>query len=252
MDFCSGRPADRSVGHSVPSGRLSPFSSATRSESTDSLLASERVRSLRTSGDESTVKKACLIGAGSSGIAVAKTFHERGLPFDAFEASNRVGGNWVYGNVNGMSSAYRGLHINTSRARMEYSDFPMPAGTPDFPHHSTIAKYFDAYVDHFGFRSKIAFETKVSHVEKKGAAYEVTLSTGETRRYDAVLVANGHHWDPAWPSPAFSGEFSGKTLHSHDYKEPEAFANQRVVVVGMGNSAMDLSLIHISEPTRPY
>jgi dimethylaniline monooxygenase (N-oxide forming) len=244
MDFWSGRPADRSVGHSVASGRAQPllFSLGHSVRKQRQLLASDRARSLRTSGDESTVKKACLIGAGSSGIAVAKTFHERGLPFDAFEASNRVGGNWVYGNVNGMSSAYRGLHINTSRARMEYSDFPMPAGTPDFPHHSTIAKYFDAYVDHFGFRSKIAFETKVSHVEKKGAAYEVTLSTGEIRRYDAVLVANGHHWDPAWPSPAFPGEFSGETIHSHDYKEPEAFANQRVVVVGMGNSAMDIAV----------
>ena len=189
------------------------------------------------------MKKACLIGAGSSGIAVAKTLHERGIPFDAFETSDRVGGNWVYENKNGMSSAYRGLYINTSRARMEYSDFPMPAGTPDFPHHSTIAKYFDAYVDNFGFRSKIAFETSVLRVEKNGSwAYDVTLSTGEARRYDAVLVANGHHWDPSWPDPAFPGTFEGETLHSHDYKEPEAFAKKRVVVLGMGNSAMDISV----------
>jgi len=189
------------------------------------------------------LKKACLIGAGSSGIAVAKTFHERGIPFDAFEASDRVGGNWVFGNVNGMSSAYRGLYINTSRARMEYSDFPMPAGTPDFPHHSTIAKYFDAYVDHFGFRSRITFSTKVTRVEKRAScSYDVTLSTGETRRYDAVVVANGHHWDPRWPNPPFPGTFAGRTLHSHDYKEPEPFAKERVVVLGMGNSAMDIAV----------
>lgn len=189
------------------------------------------------------MQRACLIGAGSSGIAVAKTFHERGVPFDCFEASDRVGGNWVYGNKNGMSSAYRGLYINTSRARMEYSDFPMPPGTPDFPHHSTIAKYFDAYVDHFGFRPAIRFSTKVSRVKKRGPSdYEVTLEGGETRRYDAVVVANGHHWDPKWPAPAFPGSFAGRLLHSHDYKEPEPFAGQRVVVLGMGNSAMDIAV----------
>ncbi len=47
---------------------------------------------------------ACVIGAGSSGIAAAKALHERGIPFDCFEKSDRVGGNWVFGNKNGMSS----------------------------------------------------------------------------------------------------------------------------------------------------
>src|ERR1700712_850277 len=103
----------------------------------------------------------CLIGAGSSGIAVAKALHERGVPFDCYEASDRVGGNWVFGNKNGMSAAYRGLHINTSRMKMEYADYPMPADYPDYPHHTQIAKYFDDYVDHFGFRDHIRFETRV-------------------------------------------------------------------------------------------
>ena len=79
---------------------------------------------------------ACVIGAGSSGIAAVKTLNERGIPVDCFEKSDRVGGNWVFGNKNGMSSAYRSLHINTSRERMEYSDFPMPKSYPDFPHHT--------------------------------------------------------------------------------------------------------------------
>src|SRR6201996_1096419 len=143
----------------------------------------------------------CVIGAGSSGIAAAKALHERGIPFDCFEKSDQVGGNWVFGNRNGMSSAYRSLHINTSRERMEYSDFPMPAAYPDFPHHTQIAAYFDAYVDHFGFRERIAFETGVAHAARADGRWRVTLDTGEEREYDALLVANGHHWDPRWPEP---------------------------------------------------
>src|ERR1700690_1252539 len=110
--------------------------------------------------------RVCLIGAGSSGIAAAKALHERGIPFDCFEKSDRVGGNWVFANSNQMSSAYRSLHINTSRERMEYSDFPMPKSYPDFPHHTHIAEYFDNYVDHFGFRDRIVFETGVEHAER--------------------------------------------------------------------------------------
>ena len=97
----------------------------------------------------------CIIGAGSTGIAACKNFHQAGLDFICYEASDQIGGNWVYKNKNQMSSAYKSLHINTSREKMEYSDFPMPDSFPDFPHHSDIAKYFNDYVDHFGFRDKM-------------------------------------------------------------------------------------------------
>ena len=190
--------------------------------------------------------RACVIGAGSSGIAAAKALHQRGIDFDCFEASDRVGGNWVFKNRNGMSSAYRSLHINTSRERMQFADFPMPRTCPDFPHHTDIAAYFDAYVDHFGFRHRIAFETAVERAAPAGGGWEVTLTGGETRRYDAVLVANGHHWDPRPPEPPFPGSdaFAGVQLHSHAYTgdDPALFRDRRVVVLGMGNSAMDIAV----------
>jgi dimethylaniline monooxygenase (N-oxide forming) len=186
---------------------------------------------------------ACVIGAGSSGIAAAKALHERGLPFDCIEKSDRVGGNWVFGNRNGMSSAYRSLHINTSRERMEYTDFPMPKSYPDFPHHTHIARYFDDYVDHFGFRDKILFQTGVERAERADdGIWSVTLDTGETRGYDALLVANGHHWNPRWPEPAFPGEFNGTQMHSHYYVENTDFRDKNVLVVGIGNSAMDIAV----------
>src|SRR5947209_5736293 len=163
----------------------------------------------------SNLPRVCVIGAGSSGIAAAKALHERGIPFDCYEKSDRVGGNWVFGNKNGMSSAYRSLHINTSRERMEYTDFPMPSSYPDFPHHTHIAQYFDDYVDHFGFREKIAFETGVERAERDDVGvWTITLENGGTHRYDALLVANGHHWDPRWPEPPFPGEFDGAQMHS--------------------------------------
>jgi dimethylaniline monooxygenase (N-oxide forming) len=188
----------------------------------------------------------CVIGAGSSGIAAAKVLHQRGFEFDCFEASDRVGGNWVFGNRNGMSSAYRSLHINTSRERMQFADFPMPAEYPDFPHHTHIAAYFDAYVDHFGFRDRITFGTRVERAAPHAGGWSVALAGGGTRDYDALIVANGHHWDPRWPDPPFPGtdRFEGTLLHSHEYtgEDADLFRDRRVVVLGMGNSAMDIAV----------
>jgi hypothetical protein len=193
----------------------------------------------------SALPNVCIIGAGSSGIAGAKVLAEHGVPFDCFEASDEVGGNWAFGNANGMSSAYRSLHINTSRERMEYSDFPMPKDWPDFCHHALIKQYFNDYVDHFGIRDRITFSTAVKRAARgPDGVWEVALSTGETRRYDAVVVANGHHWDPRWPEPAFPGgdTFAGRQMHSHEYVDTQGFEGKKVVVLGMGNSAMDIAV----------
>src|SRR5215218_3895454 len=190
--------------------------------------------------------KVCVIGAGSSGIACCQVLDARGIDFDCFEKGSRVGGNWRYDNDNGMSSAYRSLFINTSRRMMQYATYPMPDDYPDYPHHTQIARYFDDYVDHFGLRDRITFNTEVTGVEPAvEGRWEVTLDDGTSRTYEAVLVANGHHWDPRWPEPPFPGQdsFVGDQLHSHHYREPdERFQDKNVLVVGIGNSATDIAV----------
>ena len=186
-----------------------------------------------------------VIGAGSSGITALKTFAEQGFDVTCFEASDRIGGNWVYENSNGMSACYRDLHINTSRTRMEYSDYPMPDDYPDYPRHDQIAAYFEAYARHFGFYDRIRFRTRVEHAERDGeGTWTLTLDDGTSHRFDALVVANGHHWNPRWPEPAFPGSdtFEGIQMHAHEYMNPDFLAGKDVVVLGMGNSAMDLAV----------
>jgi cation diffusion facilitator CzcD-associated flavoprotein CzcO len=183
-----------------------------------------------------------LIGAGCSGFTTAKRLVDEGIAFDWFEASDRIGGNWAYDNPNGMSAAYQSLHIDTSKWRLQFAEFPVPADWPDFPHHSLINQYFNAYVDHFGLRGRVQFETPVTKVARRGdGAWDVTTKHG-TRPYRAVVVANGHHWSPN--RPVFDGQFDGPIIHSHQYRtpfEPLQLIGKRVLVVGLGNSAVDIA-----------
>ncbi len=186
-----------------------------------------------------------MIGAGSSGIASCQVLHARGIEFDCFEKGSGVGGNWRYENDNGMSSAYASLFINTSRRMMAYASYPMPESYPDYPHHSQIAAYFDDYVDHFGFRDRIRFNTLVERVAPDAGRWRVTLDDGTDSSYDAVLVANGHHWNPRYPEPPFPGQetFTGEAIHAHHYREPdERFRDRNVLVLGIGNSATDIAV----------
>ncbi|MEV6390290.1 flavin-containing monooxygenase [Nocardia xishanensis] len=185
----------------------------------------------------------CVIGAGPSGITAAKRLQDHGIPFDCFEASDEVGGNWYFKNPNGMSACYQSLHIDTSKWRLAFEDYPVPGEWPDFPHHSQLFEYFKNYVDHFGLRDKILFDTKVTAAERRpDGRWLVTASDGRTRAYDALVVCNGHHWDPRMPD--YPGEFDGVLMHSHAYNDPFDpidMRGKRVIVVGMGNSGLDIA-----------
>lgn len=188
-------------------------------------------------------ERVCVIGAGASGLAACKALLERRLPFQCFETSDRVGGLWVLGNVNGRSAAYRSLHLDTSRDRSAFSDFPMPRTYPDYPSHALIAQYLDSYARHFGLMEHIRFGVAVERVTRGAdGRFDVASSGGGRNTFDAVVVANGHHWDPSFP--ATPGSFSGLEFHSHAYvdpSEPYDLRGRRVLVVGFGNSAVDIA-----------
>jgi cation diffusion facilitator CzcD-associated flavoprotein CzcO len=191
----------------------------------------------------SNLPRACIIGAGCSGFTTAKRLKDYGIPYDCFEISDDIGGNWYYKNPNGLSACYESLHIDTSKWRLAFEDYAVPSDWPDFPSHAQLLQYFKDYVDHFGLRPTITFNTAVTRAERAtDGLWDVTLSTGETRRYDVLIVCNGHHWDPRIPD--YPGTFEGVAFHSHAYCDPfqpHDLRGKNVVVVGMGNSAMDIA-----------
>jgi len=187
----------------------------------------------------------CVIGAGPAGLAAGKALADRDVRFDWYEKGSMVGGLWRIDNDNGAAVAYETLHLNSSRHRTQYPSSPMPADWPDYPSHRLVATYFQAFAERHGLMSRITFNAEVSSVEpllgpgRPGAqGWEVAVDRTR-RRYRDIVIANGHHAVPNVPD--FDGEFTGESFHSSRYREPSVFAGKDVLVIGVGNSGMDIS-----------
>ncbi len=207
-----------------------------------------------------TSDRYCIIGAGTSGLAVVKNFLDHGIPFDCLEREDAIGGNWCYGKP--ASSIYQSTHLISSKRLTEYSDFPMPEDYPEYPSHELVFRYLRSYAEHFGLLGHIQFNTAVKWVEpftnsrdltnrrdqrlvesrlvSNHSGFRVRLANGEERIYRGVVIANGHNWDPQFPD--FPGEFIGQVFHSSEYKTPDVLVGKRVLVVGGGNSGCDLAV----------
>ncbi len=191
-------------------------------------------------------KRICVIGAGPSGLAAAKNAVQAGLDVTVFEKNDKVGGNWVFNSATGHSSVYENTHIISSKALSEFEDFPMPAEYPDYPKHNQIQAYFDSYARHFGVMPAIRFRHTVTSAQPQPdgswrIAYTDAEGAAQCADFDALMVANGHHWAPKFPE--YPGRFTGIYMHSHDFKGiDDSWRGQSVLVIGAGNSACDIAV----------
>jgi cation diffusion facilitator CzcD-associated flavoprotein CzcO len=186
--------------------------------------------------NEDELTRYCIIGAGACGLPVAKTFAERGIPFDCFEALGDVGGIW---NPESPHVVYGSTFLNSSKKLTKYPDFDFPEEWPHYQSRERAEEYLRAYAREFGLYDRITFNAKVISAERVDGRWRIQIEGEKTPRfYDGLVVANGHHWHPNWPS--YPGKFDGEILHSHDVKSKEQLKGKRVLVIGAGNSAVDI------------
>jgi hypothetical protein len=186
--------------------------------------------------------RVCIIGAGPSGITAAKHLLQVGhTNIVIYEKKDQVGGIWLYSPDASQPSIYETAHLITSKSMSQYSDYPMPDDYPDYPSHKLLLKYFQGYAEHFGVVPYIEFETCVMSAKKQAdETWQITLDDGRIETFDYLIVANGHHWNPRLPD--YDGEFTGEFTHSHVYRTAVPYREKRVLVVGGGNSACDISV----------
>lgn len=193
-----------------------------------------------------TAKRIAVIGAGAAGLCSAKYMKAAGFDVTIYEIGTQIGGMWRYMNDNGLSNAYRTLHINTSKGVTRFHDLPFDDDVQPFPDHYDMHRYLVKYAEHFGVTPLIRFSSPVREIRPdfdpaKGEApkWIVKTDAGE-EAYDAVMAATGHLSEPRHV-PMFQEGFGGRYVHSFYYRKPEDFVGEKVCVVGVGNSACDIA-----------
>ncbi|XP_078141682.1 flavin-containing monooxygenase 5-like [Centroberyx gerrardi] len=207
-------------------------------------------------------QRVAVVGGGSSGLACIKSCLDEGLEPVCFESSDDIGGLWRFKEnpEPDRASIYHSVIINSSKERMCYSDFPVPAHFPNFMHNSLIMDYFRMYADRFQLTKHIRFNTKVLQVKQRSdfsrsGQWDVETENRDGKKeqhiFDAVMICIGHHCHPNLPLHDFPGidTFKGKYFHSRDYKTPEEWRNKKVVVIGIGNSGGDIA-VELSRVTK--
>ena len=192
-------------------------------------------------------KKVCVIGAGPSGITAIKNLLDEGLEVKAYDFNDDVGGNWIYSEKESHSSVFETTHIISSKTLSQYEDFTFDdfdKTIPDYPSHDQLRRYFQAYAKQFNLYPHIQFNTLVDKCELSDEdTWKVTTTkdgVSSTEIFTDLVVCNGHHWQPRFPD--YPGTFTGKFIHSHQYKKAEPFRGKRVLVIGGGNSACDVAV----------
>ncbi|KAL3853381.1 hypothetical protein ACJMK2_016927 [Sinanodonta woodiana] len=218
------------------------------------------------------VQKVAVIGGGAAGLCALRHLTARPEQFQAvaFEQNSRVGGTWIFTNKigkdeNGLpifSSMYKNLRTNLPKEVMAFPDFPFKTGAPSFISHEEVLQYLENYATHYRLYKYIKFQTIVETVRPlKGdnnTSWELTYCPVKerdqscTELFDAVIVCNGHYSVPLYPDIVGLEDFAGQVIHSHDYREPEKYADLRVVCLGAAASGQEICLDIASKAKQVY
>lgn len=181
-----------------------------------------------------------VIGAGPAGLALAAALQQRGLSFLLLEKSDRVGDTW--------HNHYDRLHLHTVKEYSHLPGLPFPDHYPRYVSRRQLLDYLEEYARHFDIRPR--FRAEVEEIRRADEGFVVQLTGGEQLRARQVVVTTGLNRYPFRPHLPDEEDFTGQLLHSADYRNPDAFAGQRVAVVGMGNSGAEIAL-DLSEAGLP-
>ncbi|MFF8981617.1 flavin-containing monooxygenase [Streptomyces cellulosae] len=174
-----------------------------------------------------------VIGGGQSGLAAAHALLRRGLRPVVLEASDRAAGSWP--------RYYDSLTLFSPARYSSLPGMPFPGADRDrYPHRDEVVTYLTAYADRLD--AEIRTSCRVSTVRQAGGGFEVEVEGGGRLSARAVVAASGTFGHPHRPVLPGLGEFTGQVLHAADYRSPAPFAGRRVVVVGAGNSAVQIAV----------
>lgn len=173
-----------------------------------------------------------VIGGGQAGLSAGYYLKKHKLQFLILESSNHATGSWPY--------YYDSLKLFSPAYFSSLPGLKFSNSSNDYPSKSEVIKYLEYYLQYF--QIPIEVNKKVITVEKKNGVFILITEKGEEYQSKTVINATGSFRNPYIPTIKGRELFKGRTIHSSEYRNPTSFFNQRNIVVGSGNSAVQIAI----------
>jgi len=173
-----------------------------------------------------------VIGGGQAGLATVRTALDAGLSPVLVDAGSGPGGSWP--------SYYDSLTLFSPARFSALPGMPFPGDPQRYPRRDEVVDYLARYAA--GLDADLRWGTHVDRVVREQEGFVVSTASGAELRARWVIAASGGFGRPHRPLLPGLDSFTGTVIHSSRYRSPEPFAGARVVVVGGGNSAVQIAV----------
>lgn len=169
-----------------------------------------------------------VIGGGQAGLSLGFYLRRSGLSYVILDAQEKAGGG-----LHGWNS----LKLFSPAQWSSLPGWMFPGRHDRYPTRDEVISYLEQYEDRY--KLPIVRHVKVSAVRRKNEIIELETTAGNLTA-KAVISATGSWQKPFIPSNPGQEDFSGVQIHSADYRSPEQFAGQTVLIIGEGNSGAQI------------
>lgn len=176
-----------------------------------------------------------IVGGGPAGLTTAGALKQAGFESTILDSGERIGQSW--------EQRYDRLHLHTVRAYSGLAHFPIPRTYPKYVSKDQYASYLRDYASHFDLNVVPRTLVKRIRQEKIDRRSGWAVDAGSEMWFARVVViATGQYGQPICPDWPGLSQYSGETMHSSKYHTGRAFQQQRVLVIGAGNSGMEIAV----------
>lgn len=183
-----------------------------------------------------------IVGAGPSGLATAACLREQGVPFVVLERAECIASLW-------QKRTYDRLKLHLPKQFCQLPKLPFPEDFPEYPTKKQFIEYLESYANHFDINPQFNECVQSARYDETSGFWRVkTVSSSWSTRTELeyicrwLIVATGENAVRVTPEIEGLAEFGGDVTHACEYKSGEKFRGKKVVVVGCGNSGMEVSL----------
>ncbi|CAN6242460.1 unnamed protein product [Urochloa humidicola] len=189
-----------------------------------------------------------IVGAGPSGLAVAACLREQGVPYVILERADCIASLW-------QKRTYDRLKLHLPKQFCELPRMPFPDHYPEYPTRAQFISYLEDYKSKFEIKPEFNCSVQSARYDETAGLWRVLTSSSSGLDMEYIgrwlVVATGENAESVIPDiPGLEG-FDGKVTHVADYKSGAAYRGKSVLVVGCGNSGMEVSLDLRDHGARP-